>query len=173
MQRYGFVAVLVFVLCAVVYVQRHPPQPFVLPLSDLDGRVPMVSDEHPLCHMDSVSVGGAVENVIDVPAPHVSVKEGKPVTVVGWAVDARQSQLAAGVAATVDGKLKIAGTYGAARPDVAQAFHSPGFTQSGLRIVVPASGLATGRHELQLLILSADRSTFYRMATPLTIEVAS
>jgi len=179
LQRYGLVVVLIGFYAILTALQRGPaiavaPQHTSAPQAlarEMVDATPIVHDPQQLWAIDAATrEDGTIAAGADA-SRMLHVRRMQSITIQGWALDARAAKLASGVAARVDGARRIAGTYGNPRPDVARFFHTPAYEASGFRLVVPAGSLAPGRHTVELLVLSADRSRFYALPRPLTLEV--
>lgn len=179
LQRYGLVVVLIVLYAILTALQRRPaivvaPQPTSAPQAlarEMIEATPIVHDPQQIWAVDGATrEDGKIVAVADA-SRIVHVNRTQSITIQGWALDARAAKLAGGVAALVDGTHRIAGTYGDLRPDVARFFHTPAYEACGFRLIVPAGSLAPGRHTVELLALSADRSRFYALPRPLTLDI--
>jgi hypothetical protein len=102
-------------------------------------------------HIDSV---GPVKAPASGP---LTAERASTYIVRGWAVDDAQHALAGDVDLAVDERLR-ATFYGVNRPDVAARASVPAYRYSGVLATVPARDLPTGVHDLDLRVVSADRS---------------
>jgi hypothetical protein len=102
-------------------------------------------------HIDSV---GPVKAPASGP---LTAERASTYIVRGWAVDDARHALAGDVDLAVDERLR-ATFYGVNRPDVAARASMPAYRYSGVLATVPARDLPTGAHDLDLRVVSADRS---------------
>ena len=147
---------------------RHPPpDPMAL------APPPDVLDARPGAPADALSAGlakrgdaagffldhagAAIDPRTRQPA---STPGDQPVVFDGFGFDAAAKTPAKGVDVVVDGKA-YATTYGAARPDVAQFFKTPGLVKVGFKAVLPAGSLAAGPHTVIVRIVAADGGGYY------------
>jgi hypothetical protein len=100
-------------------------------------------------------LGARIAITIDTPSAGSVITNGHATTIGGWAVDygsARGTGVDA-VMISIDGPPSagtpsVAAPYGSARPDVAQQFGRPDWTQSGFSVSWTPEGLTTGQHTL-------------------------
>jgi hypothetical protein len=88
----------------------------------------------------------------------------------GFALDANNQSTAGGVYVDIDGKLFPA-FYGTDRQDVADSLGVPSYRYSGFERAIPVSEIATGTHELSIVVLTADRKGYYRPDQKVGLEV--
>ena len=96
---------------------------------------------------------------------------GAAVTISGWAVDKSAGAPGTAVALLIDGKTRVAGRIGTARPDVAAALGSTALTDCGFSVRVPPALLRRGPHGAALLVLDAGRRAVYRTADVVRLDV--
>ena len=89
----------------------------------------------------------------------VPIKAGDSITFAGWAVDKPSLSLASAIDLTIDGHPYNA-DYGGVRDDVASYFKTPAYRDSGFRLLVPAGGVAKGRHQVTVRVISHDGKTY-------------
>lgn len=94
----------------------------------------------------------------------VSVHRADTVTLFGWAFDPAAAAPAAGVTLLVGDHVE-APSYGLARQDVAAAFKSPNLTPVGFSATFGCRDLKPGHYTLSLVVISADRKSYYRNPT--------
>lgn len=112
-----------------------------------------------------------IDTINSEPLPdgaYLEVDEG--FTIYGWAVDDLHATSPAAVYIEIDGRYHKAKTV--VRPDVATAFGSETYTNSGFQGYVSVNGLSPGEHEATLIILSGDGQSYYKtpFATIITSE---
>jgi hypothetical protein len=100
---------------------------------------------------------GTTRITIDGPADGVTVRNGTPVLIGGWAVDTAGPGTGVDMVqiylnGTMDGGGTLLGTanYGDARPDVAAALGSPAYTNSGFNYSWTPAALNGGTHTLYI-----------------------
>jgi hypothetical protein len=116
----------------------------------------------PVAYSVIESIGGDGPNADQFPA-------GATITVSGWAGDPATRSTAAGLLFLVDGgKRRFDATmgYGGDRTDVAQAFQSPAMLRTGFNASFPTSGLATGKHALELGVIRKDGRHYQVVSQP-------
>ena len=84
------------------------------------------------------------------------------ITLIGWAVDARENKAASAVFVTFDGQINIPALYGSDRPYIAQGFGNPNFEFSGFWASFSSSILTKGEHTVSLKIVSWDGLYYYQ-----------
>lgn len=92
----------------------------------------------------------------------VSAPRGQTLLFGGWAYDPVVLEPARAVFLEVDGKTLIPALYGNQRPDVASYFGDQSMAATGFIAPVRAGSLAAGPHRIDVIILSADGSGYYR-----------
>jgi hypothetical protein len=99
------------------------------------------------------------EVVLPKPGSVIDVKVDK-VTIAGNYVDAVKGEAAAGVVALIGEKAFVA-EYGGERPDIAKTLNNPKYLKSQFVLVVPASSLGKGTHDLRFRVVASDRSGYF------------
>lgn len=82
----------------------------------------------------------------------------------GFGFDAPAKAPAKGVDIVVDGKA-YGTVYGAARPDVASFFKTPGLVKVGFKAVLPPGALAVGAHTVVVRVVAADGKGYFDSPT--------
>ena len=121
-------------------------------------------------HLDTAEINGKALVFRD-DLEHTVMMPSAPLLLEGWAVDLPNKRPGAGVVALVDDASPITGTIGGSRPDVATAFGLPALEDSGFAVLMPASVLWPGGHQISLLILNADCSAYYPFKNQLLVIV--
>jgi hypothetical protein len=93
-----------------------------------------------------------------------TISAGKPIVILGWAVDGLRHSLARDVVVEIDGVRPIKAIYNQERDDVARAV-DPAYRMSGFVLTLPAGTLSVGRHHAALRVVGRDFS-FYERARP-------
>jgi len=106
-------------------------------------------------------VGQAVDPLTRRPAVTAA---GQPTVLDGFAFDPVAKAPARGVDLIVDGKAYGA-AYGAARPDVAAFFKTPGLVTVGFKAVLPADVLKPGAHTAVVRVVAADGKGYFDSPT--------
>jgi hypothetical protein len=112
----------------------------------------------------SASPGGA--NVVRFharPVDAITIRGNQSLTLNGWAYDGRSSEPARAMMLEIDRHDLIAITYGDARPDVGTFFRAATLTNVGFHASIPADRFGRGRHSIDLIVISADGSSYYRV----------
>ncbi len=104
------------------------------------------------------------------PAP-IPVPATGSIILRGWAVDVRANGPASGVIVSVDEKTNVRATYGAERPDVAEALGNPADQPSGFSATLPASSFTPGKHTISIKILTSDGMSYYQPDQVVEIEI--
>lgn len=89
----------------------------------------------------------------------VQVQSAGEIQLSGFAVDPVAQNLAGGVDIAIDG-LAFTAHYGISRPDVAQYFKIPAFSQAGFSFSIPARYFGPGRHKLAVRVVSNDKTKY-------------
>ena len=94
----------------------------------------------------------------------ITLPAGQPfIGVTGWAVDVRNEKAAGGVYIKIDDK-RFPAFYGRIRAVVAARFGNPDYEFSGFEKTIPVSKLGPGKHELSIIVLTANRKKYYEPA---------
>lgn len=95
------------------------------------------------------------------------------VNISGWAIDAAQRDIGSAVFVLVDGHAVIPAQYDLHRPDVAKAFNTSAYSDSGFLVTVPGRLLrSAGIHQAQVVEVLADESSYAKIGSPLRIRVS-
>ena len=113
------------------------------------------------------TINGLVINQQKQPIP---VSTDKNLIVSGWAVDEKAKDVAGGVLIDIDGKL-YPSTYGTDRPDVADAYKTPSYKNSGFVSEIAISEIGKGQHTLSVKILTGDRKAYYGPEAKVRFEI--
>jgi hypothetical protein len=108
--------------------------------------------------------------VIDQQKQPIPFSTDKNLIVAGWAVDEKAKGVAGGVLIDIDGKL-YPSTYGTDRPDVADAYKTPSYKNSGFVSEIPISEIGKGQHTLSVKILTGDRKAYYSPEAKVMFEI--
>jgi hypothetical protein len=100
----------------------------------------------------------------------IPLSTDKNLIVSGWAVDGEAKDAAGGVVIAIDGKL-YPSTYGIDRPDVADAFKTPSYKNSGFKSEIPVSEIGKGLHALSIKILTRDGKAYYSPEGKVLFEI--
>ncbi len=131
------------------------------PLSELS---PVPSSA--LSEIESIS---AVE--VDQENQPVSIPAEEPsIEITGWAVDAEAEDVAGGVYVGIGDRLFPA-FYGVDREDLAERYGIPSYSDSGFRRAIPVSEIGTGTHELSVVVLTNDKTGYYRPDQEVALEI--
>jgi hypothetical protein len=82
----------------------------------------------------------------------------------GFGFDAPAKAPAKGVDIMIDGQA-YGTVYGAARPDVAAFFKTPGLVNVGFKAVLPAGSLTVGAHTVVVRVVAADGKSYFDSPT--------
>jgi hypothetical protein len=99
----------------------------------------------------------------------VQVQSAGEIQLSGFAIDSVAKNLAGGVDIAIDG-LAFTAHYGISRPDVAQYFKVPAYSQAGFSFSIPARYFGPGPHKLAVRVVSNDK-TEYCEGPPLNITI--
>jgi len=113
------------------------------------------------------TINGLVINQQKQPIP---LSTDKNLIVSGWAVDEKAKDVSGGVLIDIDGKL-YPSTYGTDRPDVADAYKTPSYKNSGFISEIPISEIGKGQHTLSIKILTKDKKAYYSPKTEVLFEI--
>ncbi|HEY1808441.1 MAG TPA: hypothetical protein VGG42_07745 [Acidobacteriaceae bacterium] len=91
-------------------------------------------------------VFGYEETAQDASNHSTTLPQSDSLVVSGWAADQQDGAPVQQVAVLIDGTAVGNATLGGSRPDVANAYHNPSYTNSGWNFTYPASGLSGGTH---------------------------
>lgn len=94
------------------------------------------------------------------------------VEIEGWAFDPKSNSLASSVYLSVGGKIYTT-EYGIARDDVAKYFNNPNFLKSGYKARIKRSALGSGNKRIEIIVVSADKATYFQNPTdkPLSVNL--
>jgi hypothetical protein len=101
--------------------------------------------------------------------PSVTVSVSGPLTMHGWAVDAKARKLASGVEIAIDG-TPMAAQYPLDRADVAKHFKVPAYGKAGFELVFTPGQLAAGSHSMTVRVIANDGSGYYE-SIPLAVSM--
>ena len=107
-------------------------------------------------------IGSATAPFSNLP---VRVSPGRPIEVVGWAVDTRNRTIGRGVDVVIDQK-PFRSVYSLDRFDVAAEHRVPSYRYSGYTILIAASDVGRGNHALSVRVVSSDGQCYYELAGP-------
>lgn len=132
---------------------------------------PSFSNRAPAPFSTFFSIDTINDREINQPNPWVTINRDVGFIIIrGWAVDAAARKAAKGVYLDIDGKLYPA-FYGISRKDIAERFKVPSYRYSGFERAIPVSDLGTGKHTLNLKILTRDRKTYYQPEQTARFEI--
>ncbi len=123
-------------------------------------------------------VASSTPSAIGITGPGVSQEnrtiivpeEASFIKVSGWAVDAGNESPAGGVYVDIGGELFPA-FYGMDRQDVAGSSGVAAYRRSGFERAIPVSEIEAGTHELLVVVLTNDRTGYYRPDRKAVLEV--
>jgi hypothetical protein len=102
------------------------------------------------------SLGAAVDSVTS----STTVSQSDSVKVDGWVADQTDGAPLSNVTVYIDGIPVGTPALGIARPDVAAAYHNTAYTNSGYKMLYPATSLSLGAHQVTVVAIdSGGRST--------------
>lgn len=99
-----------------------------------------------------------------------NVRADQDLIIVGWAVDASSNKPAQSMLLSIEGAPLLPVVYGSNRPDVATALHNDAFENSGFRAEIAPGILKIGKHKVDLIILNAAGTAYYRIRNRVTIN---
>lgn len=94
------------------------------------------------------------------------------VLVTGWAVDDRAERAAGGVYVVVNDELYPT-YYGTSSEGVAKIFGVADYASAGFEADIPVSELKSGVNEISLIVLTNDRTAYYRLTGKAAVKVKS
>jgi hypothetical protein len=103
-------------------------------------------------------IGPAVDPLNRQPAV---VPAGQPAVVRGFGLDPVVKRPGKGVDLVID-DVAYGTAYGAGRADVAAFFMTPGLTQVGFAVTLPAAALTPGPHKASVRVVAADGKSYYQ-----------
>lgn len=89
---------------------------------------------------------GYIDSAWSANGQQQSLPQGGLLQVQGWAVDQEDGSPIAQVVLLIDGAPSGQATLGLSRPDVANVFGNPAWTNSGWTLTVPTTNLSVGKH---------------------------
>jgi len=138
--------------------------------SQAPGLLPALSDLSPVTFPTPSTIAVAGPGLSQQDGSIIIPEEGPFIKVGGFALDANNKSTAGGVYVDIDGKLFPA-FYGTDRQDVVDSLVVPSYRYSGFERAIPVSEIATGTHELSIVVLTADWKGYYRPDRKVTLEV--
>lgn len=112
----------------------------------------------------------AVAGVSSPKAGDVIRVSGEQLEIAGFAVDAVNSDVAAGVLVMIDAKPYVA-TYGGERPDIATALNNPKYLNSQFYLAVPVAELSKGLHTVKIRVVPKTRNGYHESEWSASIDV--
>ena len=102
-----------------------------------------------------------------------TVRLNANIRLAGWMAEPNKDVPGSGLILIVDGtrRFNVSKSYGEQRPDVSHYYSNPALTPTGFNVVVPATLLGAGRHDLQLALISADSAGYYLFPIIKTVVV--
>lgn len=119
----------------------------------------------PLCSIDVI-------NTITAPPNRIGVILGQPLSVSGWAVDARSKSSAAAVLVSLDGTQDFLADSGDARPDVAKQYANNAYGRAGFHVLIPGNKLSAGEHSLTIKVVSHNADSYSELSQGRSISVS-
>jgi len=124
-------------------------------------------NKEPLYHIDAVNgQTNALPKLLSL-----ETEKGDSLKIRGWVVDQDNSKTAGGVLIVIDGNLEVPALYGLDRPDIAAFHKNNNYRYSGFEASVPASVIGPGRHVIDIMVISADRRSYYLPVQILTLDI--
>jgi hypothetical protein len=112
---------------------------------------------------------GNLELAVDASTSSSNVSRSDSLFVSGWAADYGDNGAAKSVAVLLDGTQIGTATLGQSRPDVANYFNNPAWSNTGYFFVTPASSLSLGSHTIT--VIAKDSANLSSTFGPITINV--
>jgi len=134
------------------------------------GTLPPLSNLSPVTSPTPSTIAVAGPGLSQQDGSIIVPEEGPFIKVGGFALDTNNRSTAGGVYVDIDGKLFPA-FYGTDRQDVADSLGVPSYRYSGFERAIPVSEIATGTHELSIVVLTADRKGYYQPNQKVGLEV--
>jgi len=124
-------------------------------------------NKEPLYHIDALNgQTNALPKLLSL-----ETEKGDSLKIRGWAVDQDNSKTAGGVLIAIDGNLEVPALYGLDRPDIAAFHKNSNYRYSGFEASIPASVIGPGRHVIDIMVISADGSSYYLPVQILTLDI--